>query len=107
MKYYAGPGRWWLNNWGASFGYEIFFMLLAFIIYPKRSAITVIAIGVCAVTCVLELLQLWQPPWLQAIRSTWLGQALLGHSFSWRDMPAYPMGCLLGWVLLCFIARDT
>jgi len=46
------------------------------------------------------VLQLWQPPWLQTIRSTFLGGAVLGNSFSYWDLPAYPIGCLLGWWLL-------
>ncbi len=101
LKYYRGPGHWWVNNWGpASVAYEVCFMLLAFLAVPRRSAITPIAIGVCTLTCLLEFLQLWQPPWLQAIRSTLLGAALLGTSFAWWDLPAYVIGCVLGWFLL-------
>lgn len=101
MKFYRGPGDWWVNNWGpASVAYEIFFMLLVFLIVPRRGAITPIAVGVCAATCVLEVLQLWQPPWLQAVRSRFLGKMLLGDSFSWWDLPAYAIGCILGWLLL-------
>lgn len=106
MKFYPGPGRRWVNDWGpASVAYEIFFMLLVFLIVPRRGAITPIAVGVCATTCVLEVLQLWQPPWLQAVRSTFPGGALLGTSFSWWDLPAYPVGCILGWFLLHGLLR--
>ncbi len=101
MKYYPGPGRWWVNHWGpASVAYELFFMLLVFLLIPRRGAVTPIAVGVCVMTCVLEFLQLWQPPWLQAVRSTFLGKALLGDTFSWWDLPAYPVGCVAGWFLL-------
>ena len=107
-KRYPGPGRWWVNNWGpASVAYELFFMLLAFLVVPRRRAITPIAIGVCTATCVLEFLQLWKPPWLQAIRSTFLGAALLGNVFSWWDLPAYAVGCLLGWCLLRWLSART
>ena len=100
-KYYRGPGQSWVNNWGpASVAYEVFFMLLASLVVPRRRAITPIAVGVCAATCVLEFLQLCTPPWLQAARSTFLGKAFFGDSFSWWDLPAYPVGCLLGWLLL-------
>ena len=100
-KFYPGPGRWWVNNWGpASVAYEVFFMLAAFLAVPRRKAITRIAVGVFTLTCLLEFLQLWQPPWLQTIRSTLLGKALLGNTFSWWDLPAYAIGCLLGWFLL-------
>lgn len=106
MKFYPGPGRWWVNYWGpASVAYEIFFMLLVFLVVPRRRAATPIAVGVCTATCLLEGLQLWQPPWLQAVRSTFLGGALLGDTFSWWDLPAYPVGCLLGWFLLRWLAR--
>ena len=49
VKFYSGPGNWWVNNWGpASVGYEVFFMLLVFFVVPRRSAVTAIAICVCA-----------------------------------------------------------
>jgi len=105
-KFYPGPGRWWVNNFGpASVAYEVFFMLLALLVVPRRGAVTPIAVGVCVMTCILELLQLWQPPWLQAVRSGFLGGALLGNEFSWWDLPAYPIGCTLGWFLLRWIVR--
>jgi len=100
-KFYPGPGRWWVNDWGpASVAYEVFFMLLAFLVVPRRGAITPIAVGVCAATCLLEFAQLCHPAWLEPFRSTLLGGALLGTSFSWWDLPAYPIGCLAGWLLL-------
>jgi len=100
LKYYSGPGQWWLNNWGSSFCYEIFFMLLIFLLIPRKDSLTKIAILVCVGTCLLEFLQLWKTPWLHAIRSNFLGGILLGNEFSWLDLPAYPIGCLLGWLLL-------
>jgi len=104
-KSYPGPGRWWVNDWGpASVAYEVLFMLLAFLVVPRREAITPIAVAVCAITCVLEFLQLWHPLWLQAARSTFPGRMLLGNAFSWWDLPAYPIGCILGWFLLRWLA---
>ncbi|MBN2169776.1 MAG: DUF2809 domain-containing protein [Candidatus Krumholzibacteriota bacterium] len=100
MKLYAGPGRWWLNNWGASFAYECFFMGAVLLIVGSVSRIGTIAVGVCLGTCALEFLQLWQPDWLVAVRATFVGRSVLGHSFAWADLPAYPLGCLLGWCML-------
>ena len=100
-KLYPGPGRWWVNNFGpASVAYVVFFMLAAFLVVPRRSAVTRIAVGVLLVTCALEFLQLWHPAWLQAIRSTFLGASLLGTSFSWWDFPAYVVGAVVGWLFL-------
>jgi hypothetical protein len=42
----------------------------------------------------LEFLQLWRPPLLQAVRSTFLGHALVGSSFAWSDFPYYGAGTL-------------
>ncbi len=107
-KYYPGPGHRFVNHFGpASVAYEMFFMLLAFFFVPRRRAIGPIAVTVCLVTCVLEFLQLWQPPWLQTIRATFLGKSLLGDSFSWWDLPAYPIGCFLGWLLLHWLASPS
>jgi len=104
LKFWAGPGQWWINNWGASFAYEAFFMGLALLVLDSPRRIPAIAIGVCAGTVALEFLQLWKPPWLEAVRSTFVGRAVLGNAFSWSDVPAYPLGCLLGWLVLARLA---
>ncbi|MEQ8963007.1 MAG: DUF2809 domain-containing protein [Coleofasciculus sp. C2-GNP5-27] len=65
--------------------------------FPQASPLWT-AIGVCIVTCLLEVLQLWQPPFLQAIRATLLGRVILGNTFTWSDFPAYFIGSFLGWV---------
>ncbi len=102
---WRGPGSWLLNNWGASLAYEVFFLLLVFVLIPRREAIGRIALGVCLATVALEFLQLWHPGWLQEIRATYLGRGLLGNHFSWLDLPAYPAGCWFGWLLLRRISR--
>jgi len=38
-----------------------------------------------ALTEAIELSQLYQAPWAQALRATPLGGLLLGHAFSWSD----------------------
>ena len=107
-KAYPGPGREFVNHWGpASVAYETFFMLLTFLLIPRRNAIIPIAITVCLVTSALEFLQLWQPAWLQAVRSTSVGGTLLGNTFSWWDIPAYLVGCLLGCLLLHWIVHRS
>ncbi len=89
-----------ISNWCGGICYEIFFMLLAFLAIPARIAIMPIAVSVCVSTSALEFLQLWQPGWLMSIRSTVLGQLLLGSTFAWQDFPVYIVGCVLGWFVL-------
>ena len=107
LKSYTGSGRWWFNNWGASVMYELFFMLVAFFWLPRRRFVIPIALTVCCITCLLECLQLWHPPPLEVVRSTFVGRMVLGHAFSWWDFPAYPMGCLMGWWLCRRLAGAT
>ena len=95
-KFYRGPGQEWLNNSFGGIPYEIFFILLVVFIWPQVSAVKA-AVAVCLVTCLLECLQLWHPPFLEAIRATLLGRLLLGNTFQWTDFPYYFIGSFLGW----------
>jgi hypothetical protein len=109
--YRAGPGhssvplQHYLNNSLAGVAYEVFWCLLAFLIWPRRRAIVPICVSVFVATTALEFLQLWHPASpnpLEAARSTFLGRALLGTTFSWMDIPHYAAGCLIG--AMCLVA---
>ena len=98
FKFYSGPGNCWLNNYGAGVLYEIFWILLTFLFFPSKRSANVIPIYVFTITSILEFLQLWHPPFLEIIRSSFLGSALIGTTFAWWDFPHYVLGCLLGWI---------
>ena len=95
-KFYPGPGHNWLNDAFGGVPYEIFWILLIAYLRPKASPLK-ISVGVCLMTCAVEFLQLWSPPFLQTIRLTSLGRLVLGNSFSWLDFPYYFLGSALGW----------
>lgn len=101
---FAGLLPEWLNDALGSVFYEVFWILLVVGIAPRTSPVWA-AIGVCLVTCVLELLQLWQPVWLQSIRATLVGRLVLGNTFTWTDFPAYFIGSGLGWIWLLLLRR--
>jgi len=82
-KVYTGPGDWWFNDYGGGVAYVIFWCLVVFFIRPEKKYTVKIAVWVFSITCALETLQLWQPPFLQQIRSTFPGKALLGTTFVW------------------------
>jgi hypothetical protein len=107
LKLYAGPGREAINNWASSILYEVFWMLVVFLLIPKRAAITPVAAGVLAGTCVLEVMQLWHPPFLEAIRASFIGRAVIGTTFDWLDFTAYVLGCLAGWGWLRILVRGV
>ncbi len=105
FKFYAGPGKWWFNNYGAGVLYEVFWILVVFLFAARKQYVKKIPVWVFVVTCALEVLQLWNPWVLQEIRSYFLGKVLIGTSFVWLDFPHYAMGCILGWMLIEWIVR--
>ena len=104
-KFYSGIGHQWLNDTFGGIPYEIFWILLVAWFWPRGKALTV-ALSVFVGTCLLEVLQLWQPPWLQAVRATLPGRLVLGNTFTWGDFPYYGVGCGLGWLWLWALAQQ-
>jgi hypothetical protein len=81
------------------FLYVVFWCLLVAALRPNLSPWIVSAAGL-AIASILEFLQLWPPGPLQTIRSTWLGHALIGSSFSWSDFPYYVAGALVAVLII-------
>jgi hypothetical protein len=100
FKFYSGPAQWWFNNYGAGLLYIIFWIMVVSFFVTDRRLINRIPILVLVVTCALEVLQLWHPWFLEKVRSTFLGKALIGTTFVWWDFPHYFLGSLIGWVWL-------
>jgi len=96
-KFYSGPAAGWVNNSLSGVFYELFWCLLIFLFFGN-SRPRIIATFVLIVTCLLEFLQLWHPPFLELIRSNFIGRTVLGNSFAWSDFPYYFIGCGIGWL---------
>jgi len=96
-KLYAGPGQNWINHYAGGIFYEIFFCLLLHLVFQKIPP-RKIALSVFTATCLIEFLQLYHPPWIQYVRSFWLGKAILGTTFNPWDFFHYLLGCFLGFV---------
>jgi hypothetical protein len=97
-KLYAGPGATFVASQAGGFLYVVFWVFLALALFPRLSR-GGIAWGVALVTSALEVLQLWHPPFLERIRSTFLGHALLGSTFAWSDFAYYAAGALAAYAL--------
>lgn len=54
-------------------------------------------------TYLIELSQLYQADWLNAVRHTWLGGLVLGFSFLWSDLLMYALGILSAWMVDRFL----
>lgn len=92
---FHSPAPEWLNDLLGSIAYQILLMMLVAFCLPKAS-LAWVAAWVCLASCAIEFLQLWQPPFLQAIRATLPGRLVLGNTFSWSDFPSYFIGSFVG-----------
>ena len=98
-------GTWIANNLAGLF-YVTELCLVLYLIFPDHSSV-VLAIGAFLITGILELLQLWNPDFLEVIRSNFIGRTILGSSFSWLDYPYYVGGAILGTLLLQLLPGRT
>ncbi len=103
-KFYSGPAHIWVGNSLGGSLYEVFWCLVVYFLFPGAKPLK-IAVWVFIITCILEFLQLWHPPFLQLIRSNFIGRTILGNAFNWGDFPYYFAGSFLGYYLLKLIIR--
>ncbi|MCT7948942.1 DUF2809 domain-containing protein [Ancylothrix sp. C2] len=103
-KFYKGPGYDWVNGFAGDIFYETFWICAVVFVWPELSPAKVSG-GVFFVTCLVEFLQLWKPPFLQVIRATFAGKLLLGTTFVWADFPYYFIGCFLTWLWLRYLHK--
>jgi len=88
---------------------DVFWALLVFLILaivkPAWSTrrLAILAFGI---SCLDEVSQLYQAPWINSIRATAFGHIVLGSSFSWLDILAYAVGIGLG-VCIDFLLFST
>jgi hypothetical protein len=98
-KFYRGPAAAWINDPLGSILYEIAWCLLAALAF-RRSRPAAIAAVVFGATCAIEVLQLWRPPFLEFLRSFFVGRLVLGTTFVWSDFLWYAAGSAAGYGLL-------
>ncbi len=104
-KAYRGPAFHWVNDSFGGVFYVIFWCLAATLVWP-RAAASRIALAVLAATCALEFLQRWHPPFLEYLRSFFIGRTILGSYFDWTDFPYYFAGAAVAWLWLRGLGRS-
>jgi hypothetical protein len=72
------------------------FLVLAFV-FPKAKPGR-IAVAALALSYAVEVSQLYQAGWINAVRDTRVGSLVLGHGFLWSDLLCYTAGVGAGWV---------
>ena len=95
-KFYRGPGAHWINDSVGGIFYCVLWCLVVLFLFPRWHP-RLIAGGVLAATCILEFTQLSRAPFLELIRSNFIGRTIIGSTFDWLDFPYYVLGSGLGW----------
>ena len=98
-KFYTGPASGWVQHSAGGVLYVMFWILVVLAVRPRLTPLRV-GVAVFLVTSTLEVLQLWHPAWLEALRAPFLGRALLGSTFAWWDFPHYALGCMAALALI-------
>ncbi|MBC8312688.1 MAG: DUF2809 domain-containing protein [Candidatus Cloacimonetes bacterium] len=101
-KFYQGICADLVNNSFSGVFYEIFWCFIVFLIFRKISP-SAIAIIIFITTSILEFLQLWKTPFLEIIRSNFIGRTLIGTSFVWTDFLYYLIGCIISVFLMRWV----
>lgn len=113
-KTYVGIAQTWVRDYSGDVLYEILWCLVAFwFVNPikdikrLRNTTGKIALWVFAITCAIEISQLWFYLVPKIVRSHFIWKLLLGAGFAWWDFPHYALGSLIGWRLIYSIGKNT
>lgn len=84
----------WYNTYAGDFLWAmlIFFLWCVVFGFETRRAFLV----ALATTYLIEISQLFHPPWLEQLRSIKIFALILGFGFLWSDILAYALGISLG-----------
>jgi len=74
-------------------------------LFPSASILKVAA-GALLFSYGIEISQLYQADWINAIRNTTIGALILGHGFLWSDMICYTVGVFLSAVADRFFTKS-
>jgi hypothetical protein len=86
--------EWLSNNGGDALWALMVFLGFGFLL--PRASTPVVASLALAFAWGVEFSQLYQAPWIDAVRATIPGRLVLGNTFNWPDLPAYAAGVVVG-----------
>jgi hypothetical protein len=93
-----------IATYGGDTLYATLSFFLATLLWPSWPTwrLASVALGFCYL---IELSQLYQAPWLDALRGTLPGRLVLGAGFRWDDLLCYAVGVLLAATIDSFWLR--
>ena len=89
----AFPPYVWLY-WGDTLWAVMVYLVVA-VALGSRSPFVAVAVAIAGMYAV-EASQLYDAPWIDAVRRTRAGGLLLGHGFLWSDVACYTIGAVAG-----------
>ena len=96
----------WFNPFVVQYGGDIIwsgqFLFLVRIIF-KRTPLLKLACINYILGVLVEVSQLYHALWINNIRSTSVGAALLGRGFLWSDLACYAAGTLIAYFICVFV----
>ncbi len=108
-KFYQGLGEQWVNNHLGGVFYVSFLTILLYVLLSFWKNLPVIypVLAALIITTILEFIQLWETPVLEATRSTFIGRTIIGSSFNPEDFIYYVLGSALAYILIIWCEKDT
>ena len=103
-KFYKGIYEYTINNRISDLLYVTFWIVFIKFVFMQFKNYKIV-LAVFLITSILEIMQLWHPPLLQLIRSSFIGKALIGTNFVPEDFLYYILGSAVGYFLLLFNDR--
>jgi hypothetical protein len=77
------------------YGGDALWALMVFVglgfLFPRASTL-IVALLALTFSSAVEFSQLYNAPWIDALRATLPGRLVLGSTFNWPDLPAYALG---------------
>lgn len=105
-KFYHGPGQEWVYEYAGDILYTMFFFFLLRLIWLWSNPIGLAVAAFCFSTTI-EFTQLISTPFLETIRSTFLGRTFIGTGFTPVDIVYYLLGSTLGLIILRILEKDS
>jgi len=74
-------------------------------VIAPRWPVARLALAALAISYGVEFGQLYQAPWIMAVRAHPMGHLVLGTAFGWMDLVAYTVGAVVAFVIESAIRR--
>jgi hypothetical protein len=91
-----------LPNWVDLYLGDALWALIVFVligmILKHKSSLTIVLLAL-SFSYIIEISQLYHAPWIDKVRSTWLGGHILGFGFLWSDLLCYTVGIAAGFLV--------